>query len=66
MNSIAAYLIAHLCERFVSSSLRIHLGADAFRVLGPGLQPFLLGSAMLFCYWLILYWMYRRRLFLKI
>jgi len=25
-----------------------------------------MGSAILFCYWLILYWMYRRKLFLRI
>ncbi|MGO4883950.1 MAG: acyltransferase family protein [Bryobacteraceae bacterium] len=66
MNSIAAYLIAHLFERFVYSSLRIHLGPDAFRVFGSGLEPFLQGCAVLLTYWLILYWMYRRKLFLKI
>ena len=65
-NSIAAYLIAHLFERFTFSSFRIHLGPNAFRALGPGLEPFLLGSAVLLTYWLILYWMYRRKLFLKI
>ena len=47
MNSIAAYLIAHLFERFTFSSFRIHLGPNAFRFLGPGLEPFLLGSAVL-------------------
>ena len=66
MNSIAAYFIAHLFERFVYSSLRIHLGPDAFRVFGSGLEPFLQGCAVLLTYWLILYWMYRRKLFLKI
>ena len=66
MNSIAAYLIAHLFERFTFSSLRIHLGPNAFRVFGPGLEPFLLGCAVLATYWLILYWMYRRKLFLRI
>ena len=66
VNSIAAYLIAHLFERFTFSSLRIHLGPNAFRVLGPGLEPLLLGSAVLLTYWTILYWMYRRKLFLKI
>jgi predicted acyltransferase len=66
VNSIAAYLIAHLFERFTFSSLRIHLGPAAFRVLGPGLEPLLLGGAVLLTYWLILYWMYRRKLFLKI
>ena len=66
VNSIAAYLIAHLFERFTFSSLRIHLGPNAFRVLGPGLEPLLLGGTVLLSYWLILYWMYRRKLFLKI
>ncbi len=66
MNSIAAYMIAHLFEHFISSSLRIHLGPDAFRILGPGLEPFLLGAAVLLTYWIILYWMYKRKLFLKI
>jgi predicted acyltransferase len=65
-NSIAAYLIAHLFERITFSSFRIHLGPNAFRVFGPGLEPLLLGSAVLATYWIVLYWMYRRKLFLKI
>ena len=66
MNSIAAYLIAHLCERFVADSFRIHLGTGVFRIFGEGLEPLLLGSAVLITYWLMLWWMYRRKLFLKI
>jgi heparan-alpha-glucosaminide N-acetyltransferase len=66
MNSIAAYCIAHLLEGFLDSSLRIHLGADFFQFAGPGLEPFFRGATILLCYWLILLWMYRRKLFLKI
>jgi predicted acyltransferase len=66
MNSIAAYLIAHLCEDFVKSSLLINLSARPFEVLGAGLQPLLLGAAMLFVYWLMLLWMYQRKVFLRI
>jgi heparan-alpha-glucosaminide N-acetyltransferase len=66
MNSIAAYLIAHLFEDFVTSSFHIHLGDRPFAILGPGLQPLLLGAAVLLTYWLMLLWMYRRKLFLKI
>jgi len=66
MNSIAAYLIAHLCEQFVSSSLLINLSAKPFEVLGAGLQPLLLGAAMLLIYWLMLLWMYQRKIFLRI
>ncbi len=66
MNSIAAYLIAHLFDRFVFSSFRIHLGMAPFRIFGPGVEPFMLGAAVLLTYWLMLFWMYRRKLFLKI
>ncbi len=66
MNSIAAYLIAHLFEDFIASSFRIHLGTHFFRFLGTGLEPFLEGAAVLLTYWLFLFWMYRRKLFLKI
>ncbi len=66
MNSIAAYLIAHLFEKFIVDSFRIHLGPGAFGVLGAAYAPFLQGAAVLLTYWLILFWMYRRKLFLKI
>ena len=66
MNSIAAYCIAHFLEGFLSSSLQIHLGANFFRFAGSGLEPLLQGATILFLYWLILLWMYRRKLFLKI
>ena len=66
MNSIAAYCIAHFMEEFLSSSLRIHLGASFFRFAGTGLEPLLQGATILLLYWSILLWMYRRKLFLKI
>jgi predicted acyltransferase len=66
MNSIAAYLMAHLLERFIVDTFRIHLGPNAFRFLGDRLQPFVQGVAIMLTYWLILFWMYRRKLFLRI
>ncbi|MBV9443614.1 MAG: DUF5009 domain-containing protein [Acidobacteriaceae bacterium] len=65
-NSIAAYLIAHLFEEFTFSSFRTHLGDRPFMVFGPGLYPLMLGAATLLTYWLMLYWMFRRKIFLKI
>jgi heparan-alpha-glucosaminide N-acetyltransferase len=65
-NSIAAYLIAHLFDEFIPRSFRTHLGDGVFQVFGAAYQPLLLGAAVLLMYWLILFWMYRRRLFLKI
>jgi predicted acyltransferase len=66
MNSIAAYCMAHLFEDFIARSLTIHLGPDAFKVFGEAYEPLLHGGAVLLVLWLILYWMYRRKLFLKI
>ena len=66
MNSIAAYLIAHLWEGFIATSFRIHLGPHAFAFLGQGLEPFLEGCAILLTFWLALYWMYRRKIFLRV
>jgi heparan-alpha-glucosaminide N-acetyltransferase len=65
-NSIAAYVIAHLWEQFFIDSFRIHLGPNVFRVFGSGLEPFLRGTAVLLMFWLILHWMYRRKIFVKI
>ena len=66
MNSIAAYLIAELLRDFVVGSFHIHLGPHAFQFFGTGLEPLVQGAAVLFTYWLILLWMYRRKVFLKI
>ena len=66
MNSIAAYLIAHLFEDFITSSFHIHLGEKIFRIFGAPFDPFVLGSAVLLTYWLMLFWVYRRKIYLKI
>jgi len=65
MNSIAAYCIAHLFEHFLNSTLDIHLGAHFFKLFAP-YSPFVHGALVLFLMWLILFWMYRRKIFLKI
>lgn len=66
MNSIAAYCIAHLFDEFVSKNLVTHLGAGIFKVAGDAYEPFLHGLSVLLVFWLILLWMYRRKIFLRI
>ena len=66
MNSIAAYLIAHLWEDFIVENLHINLGDRLFRIFGMGLEPFMVGVTVMLLYWLVLYWMYQKRLFLRI
>jgi predicted acyltransferase len=65
MNSIAAYVIASLCEDFIQNSFRINLGW-ALNVLGTALEPIVLGTLTLGAYWLLLFWMYRKKLFIRI
>jgi len=66
MNSIAAYCIAHLWDGFITSSFKTHLGPDFFKLFGDTFAPMMQGAAVLLVFWLILFWMYRRKLFLKI
>jgi heparan-alpha-glucosaminide N-acetyltransferase len=66
MNSIAAYMIAHLFEGFVMGALKTNFGVDVFKVFGSAYEPLLLGAATLLIFWLILLWMWWRRIFLRI
>lgn len=66
MNSIAAYLIAHLWDGFIGQALKTNLGEAPFLVAGEAYRPLIFGAAILFVEWLILFWMYRRKLFLRV
>jgi predicted acyltransferase len=66
MNSIAAYCIAHLFDAFVFQNLITHLGPNFFKFAGQAFEPLLHGAAVLLVFWLILFWMYRRKMFLRI
>ncbi len=66
MNSIAAYCIAHLFDDFVSKALATNLGSGVFKLFGGAYEPFVHGAAVLFVLWLLLFWMYRRKIFLRI
>jgi predicted acyltransferase len=68
MNSIAIYCLvdSHLGSRFILPALKRHFGQRVFAGLGSELEPLLAGSATLLVFWLILFWMYRRKIFLRI
>jgi len=66
MNSIAAYCMAHLFDDFIFKNLRTHLGANTFRVFGSAYEPLIHGALVLLVMWLLLFWMYRRKIFLRI
>jgi predicted acyltransferase len=66
MNSIAIYVLVHLIDGFILDSIKTHLGQNVFKVLGEGNETLLSGGAALLVFWLILYWMYRKKLFIRI
>jgi predicted acyltransferase len=65
-NSITIYVISWTIEHFVSAALVRHFGTAPFAILGPPFEPVLRGVAILIVFWSILYWMYRRKIFLRI
>jgi len=65
MNSIAMYVLVHT-EGFWSRALTTHFGERPFHALGDALAPMLHGAAVLLILWLTLYWMWRRRIFLRV
>jgi predicted acyltransferase len=65
-NSIAAYCLAHGFDDFVRKSLKIHVGEAPFKLFGEAYQTNVLGAVTLGILWLILWWMYRNRYFVRI
>jgi predicted acyltransferase len=66
MNSIAIYCLVHLIDGFIINSFHIHFGHVPFLLLGPAFEPLLTGMATLAVFYAILWWMYRRNLFIRI
>ena len=66
MNSIAIYVMGWTMERFVYDALQRHFGEAVFRIAGPTFEPLLHGFAVMLIFWFILFWMYRRKIFLRI
>jgi heparan-alpha-glucosaminide N-acetyltransferase len=65
MNSIAIYVMSWTMEPFVRKALQIHLGR-LFAAVGPTFEPVAYGLGVMLTFWLILFWMYRRKVFVKI
>jgi predicted acyltransferase len=66
LNPITLYCMWQLMPGFVSSSIRTHLGRGVFEVFGSPFAPILQNLSVLLVFWLILFWMHRRKLFIRI
>jgi predicted acyltransferase len=68
-NSIVAYYAGHLIDGFILASFETHFGQDVFKFKGTqyeAYEPIASGAAVLAVLWLILWWMYRQRIFVRI
>ncbi len=66
MNSIAAYCIADALGTYISKSLKIHLGENYATIFGVPYQSLVHGGLMLLIYWLIINWMFKKKIFIKV
>lgn len=65
-NSIAAYVIADGFGGFIRESFKIHLGQHYDSIFGDGYASLVSGTLILLIEWLILRWMYKKKIFIKI
>jgi predicted acyltransferase len=65
-NSIAAYCLYELFAGAIAANLLLHFGEAPFRLFGDAYRPFLLGLDTVCVMWLMLFWMYRRRIFVRL
>lgn len=65
-NSIVAYLMAHLYPTVAYNSLRQLVGEEVFRFFGDDYAVFVYGYLILLGYWLVLFALYRMRLFVRV
>lgn len=65
-NSIAAYIIAHTVDSYIAKSLFIHLGKDYAMIFGLPYKTLVQGTLILLFEWLILRWMYQKKIFIKV
>ena len=69
MNSIAVYCLSMTMKPWVSGTVRRHAGqgyGDPYGALGPAFVPMLEATAFLLFCWAVAWWMYRRKIYLRI
>ena len=66
MNSIAIYIMSWTMGEFIYSALQTHFGTVISALVSPPLLPVAYGIGIILIFWIILFWMYRRKIFLRI
>jgi predicted acyltransferase len=67
MNSIAMYMMAQLLKPYVQKTLKTHFGGgDLFLLCGELFEPMVRYTLSGLVLWLVCYWMYRQKIFIRI
>lgn len=66
LNPITLYCLWQLGGSFIRDNLRRHLGQDIFEIFGPTYTQTLQRASALLILWLVLLWMYRRKIFIRL
>ncbi|MFK7766073.1 MAG: acyltransferase family protein [Mariniblastus sp.] len=66
MNSIALYVMLHFFPGWFDSTLKIHIGENYCQFLGVPFSRLVTNVCAGLAMWFICFWMYRRKIFLKI
>jgi len=66
LNPITLYCLWQLMGGSLRENVKTHLGQHIFESFGAIYAPVLERAAALIVFWLILLWMYRRKIFLRI
>lgn len=66
VNSLAFYVMRHTLDVWCSATLRQHFGTRIFQIFGPELQPVMIGACTFALFWLVAFWMYRRKIYIRL
>ena len=66
MNSIALYCMSMLTKPWIRERLKLHTSQNLFEAFGKTYAPMMEMAIILVVLWLISFWMYRRKFFLRI
>jgi predicted acyltransferase len=66
MNSITMYVMAGLIGPWVRATLTTHFGSRIFTFVNEPYQPFIASLWVLVFMWLVCYWLYRQKIFIRI
>jgi predicted acyltransferase len=67
MNSIAIYMMSQMLKPWTAKTLQTHLGGEnLFKIFGAANAPIVQYTLVGLAFWLVCYWMYRRKIFLRI